>query len=279
MFSKLLSSYSFEDFWHLEWIGITLLLVGLYLWLVGPFLRRFPNLSPITQGKKSLFLSGLLVNYIVLGSPLELLSSYLFSAHMLQMALYYLVMPPLLLAGVPPWLLRPVLRNKVIKSVFSFLTRPVISIFMFNMLVSFYHFPIFFDFFAVTPLYDSLIHTIMLFSAFFMWWNIVCPLPEWKQLSEVMKMAYIAMNVVLLYPACALIMFSNSILYSAYVGVPQLFDFLPALEDQRAGGVVMNITQELVLGIIIIPIIYRWVQKQKETDLLETAGPYQENGQ
>ncbi|MDC3412703.1 cytochrome c oxidase assembly protein [Aquibacillus sp. 3ASR75-11] len=267
MFSQLLVYYSFNDFWHPEWILITVAVAGIYLLIVGPFRHHFPNSYPFRMYRKILFLSGLLIGYITLGSPLELLSSYLFSVHMLQMSLLYFVMPPLILFGTPGWLLRPLLNIRFIKAIVTKFNRPWIIVVVFNMVVSFYHFPVIFDYFAAAnPLYDSIVHFVMLVGAFCMWWNIICPLPEMERFSDLLKIAYILLNVILLYPVCVVIMFSSSVMYETYVNVPQLFSFLPTLEDQRAGGVVMNVIQEFTLAIVLLPIVYRWVQKQKAKD-------------
>jgi putative membrane protein len=82
-------------------IGIAAL-GALYLW-AAQHLRRRPT---VAQGVS--FFSGLLVMFASLNGPIHDLSDvYLFSAHMVQHLLLTLAMPPLLLAGVPGWMLRP----------------------------------------------------------------------------------------------------------------------------------------------------------------------------
>ena len=57
------------------------------------------------------FCGGLLVLLFALNGPMHDLSDYyLFSAHMAQHLLLTLVLPPLLIAGTPGWLLQPLLR-------------------------------------------------------------------------------------------------------------------------------------------------------------------------
>ena len=53
---------------------------------------------------------------LALASPLDALSDdYLFTAHMVQHNLLTLIAPPLLLAGIPGWLVDFLVRNPAVK--------------------------------------------------------------------------------------------------------------------------------------------------------------------
>ena len=85
-------------------IGL-LTFTALYLLGVGPLRKRFQGSEAAGSGEVALFLTGVLVLFVALLSPIhELGDKYLFSAHMVQHLLLTLVSPPLLLAGAPPWL-------------------------------------------------------------------------------------------------------------------------------------------------------------------------------
>ena len=74
-----------------------------------------------------------------------------------------------------------------------------------------------------------------------MWFPVFCPLPELNRLNDLKKMAYIFGNGVLLTPACALIIFADSIIYDMYANVTVPFAHLSPLDDQQLGGVIMKI--------------------------------------
>jgi putative membrane protein len=122
---------------------------------------------------------------------------------------------------------------------------------------------------STNDLYDYISHTILLVAAFFMWWNITCPVPEMERLSSLLKFAYIVGNGVLLTPACALIIFADSVLYTAYIGVPQLFSALTPLGDQQLGGVIMKIIQELVLGTALAYSFRQWYSREKSMEAID----------
>src|ERR1700682_5053719 len=98
-------------------IGIATL-GAIYLWAASR-LQRQPN-----PAQKIYFFSALLVMFASLNGPIHDLSDdYLFSAHMVQHLLLTLVMPPLLLAGVPGFMLRGPLAAPVIAPLARFFTR------------------------------------------------------------------------------------------------------------------------------------------------------------
>src|SRR2546426_9593462 len=99
------------DFWLTQWnwepsivIG-TALIIGLYLYAIGPLRKRtFPS-EQVRRGQVVAFLLGMMIMFLALVSPLdELGDSYLFSAHMLQHLCLTMVVPPLLLISTPEWL-------------------------------------------------------------------------------------------------------------------------------------------------------------------------------
>src|SRR6202521_3826097 len=111
-------------------IGIAAL-GALYLWEAHR-LQRQPS-----RAQKIYFFSGLLLMFASLNGPLHDLSDdYLFSAHMVQHLLLTLAMPPLLLAGVPGWMLRPILSRPTIAPGVRFFTRAPIAFVVFNLVIA-----------------------------------------------------------------------------------------------------------------------------------------------
>src|SRR5689334_22405377 len=117
-------------------IGIAAL-GALYIWAAHRL-----HQSP-TDAQKIFFGSGLLLMFATLNGPIHDLSDdYLFSAHMVQHLLLTLAIPPLLLAGTPGWMLRPLLSRRFIRPVAYFFTRARIAFVVFNLTIAFWHLPI-----------------------------------------------------------------------------------------------------------------------------------------
>ncbi|PTX60728.1 putative membrane protein [Melghirimyces profundicolus] len=257
------------DVWNLvhpPFLLFVLAIGALYFILTGPMRRE--DLKAPTTKQKFLFLLGLILYYVA-GGPVHSFGQLLFSAHMTEMSLQYLLVPPLVLAGLPSWVFRPLFGGTLRRKVFSFLTHPLITLFSFNGLISLYHIPMVFDTIMASAWWMGVSHLVLTVVAFMMWWPIVCPLPERDRLSPLKKMAYIFADGVLLTPACAIIAFSDTLMYEMYRDAPQVFAFLGPLDDQSLGGVVMKIIQEIAYGSVLGFTFFQWVRKQREADKAE----------
>jgi putative membrane protein len=258
----------FVQLWNPELMVFTLLLLVAYMQLVGPWRHKFLNSEPARKNQKLLFVTGLVIFYIAKGSPLQYYGHhYLFSAHMLQMALIYFVVPPLLLLGTPEWIFRKLfLQSAFAKRIFLFLTLPLVSIFLFNMLFSFYHLPFVFDAVMSNVIFHTVFHLILLFGAFIMWWPLTNVLPEYQRLPPLWRIAYIFGSGLLLTPVCVLVIFASQPMYEMYLHAPQLFELLPTLDDQQLGGVIMKVVQEIAFITTITIIFFTWARTEREQD-------------
>ncbi len=277
----MLFAYGFQVVWSPELIVFTILLAVLYLLAVGRFRIHFADAAPVPPGKKLLFLTGLVLLYFGLGSPLNVVGHYMFSVHMVQQCVLYLIMPPLLLLGTPDWLLRPVFRKKPVQRLMRVFTNPFLGLLLFNSLFSLYHLPAILDEVMQSAALVNLSHLVLLGAAFVMWLPVVCPLPELDKLTELRKLGYMFANGVLLTPACALIIFAGAPVYATYLDgptllctpffsttadIPKLITGLSTLEDQQLGGVLMKLLQEFTYGTVLVYNLRKWFNREKDAD-------------
>lgn len=253
-------AYTVSPTWfHWEAILVVLFLGIGYAWYTGPRQKRSDSSDTVSANQKIWFYTGLVLIYAAHGSPLADWGQVSFSIHMLQQSIMYLMMPPSILLGMPADAARAIVK-RIPRGLFAFMTQPLVALFLFNLLFSLYHVPIIFDTLMSGMWYHEISHALLILTAFMMWWQVVCPVPELDKLSELKKMAYIFANGVLLTPACALIIFSRELLYASY-GHVQVFS-LPPIDDQQLGGVIMKIIQEIVYGIALGITFFRWVKKE-----------------
>jgi putative membrane protein len=235
---------------------------ALYVWGA----RRLQRTPTLTQ--KCFFFAGLLVMFGSLNGPIHDLSDdYLFSAHMVQHLLLTLAMPPLLLAGVPGWMLRPVLAHRAVAPVARLFTRPAICFAVFNVVIAAWHLP---------PLYNAamanhnihiLEHLMFMVAAVLMWWPLLSQLPEYPRLAYPGQMLYsflmsIPMSIVAIYIAMA-----DQVLYPAYSAAARIFPLTP-LEDQLLGALIMWIPGGLIFYVIMSVVFFKWNARGEDS----TAG-------
>ncbi|MBD0379486.1 cytochrome c oxidase assembly protein [Paenibacillus sedimenti] len=268
----------FFDLWSPVLLLVVIIIGYVYSRLVANGNGISIDNEPVSVQQKLSFYTGLVLFYIGQGSPINYLGHhYLFSVHMLQQTLLYLTVPIFIWIGTPAWIIRKILKNRVIHALFSFLTRPLIALFLFNMLFSIYHMPLIMDGLMQNELLQLGYHTVLLISAFTMWFPVFCPLPELNRLSELKKLGYIFGNGVLLTPACALIIFADTVIYDMYANVTIPFAHLSPLDDQQLGGVIMKILQEIIYGATLAYIFFKWYRKERKEENYPDSFEVQDN--
>ena len=281
--------FGFRALWSPYYLMILVVVIISYFWLLASY-RQKNTAYIVTKRQVGYFFIAIFLLYVVKGSPVDLLSHIMFSAHMVQMALLYFVIAPLCMLAIPTWLWSEMLASKGAgHALVSLCSKPLIALIVFNSLFSLYHIPLVFDFIKMN-MWLHAGYTILLFiSAIGMWFPLIQPLSGQGTLSGVKKVAYIFGSGMLLTPACALIIFANEPMYSTFTNPdswahalrlcvppstlsslnlsgPEMFSGLPALEDQQLGGVLMKITQEIVLGYVLGVVFFAWFKQENVID-------------
>ena len=130
--------------WYVEpEIPIGLVAVSLaYAAGLGPLRPLEARGEPVATRALLRFGLGMLTLFLALTGPLaDLAGTFLISAHMVQHLLLTLIAPPLLLAAMPDWLLRPLLRPPAVAVVARAVTRPRTALAVFGVVLVVWHLP------------------------------------------------------------------------------------------------------------------------------------------
>jgi putative membrane protein len=252
--------------WHLH-LDVWLLFASVEaLYLVALRRRRRSTGSPGASARKAtLFSLGVAVLWLGADWPLhDLAEGYLYSMHMVQHLLFTLVAPPLLIAGLPDWLLREILRPRAVSRVVRFLTRPLVALIVFNGVLLFSHWPAVVDASVRSePLHFGL-HVLIVASAFVMWWPVMSPLPEMPALPAPGQMLYLFLQSLAPTVPASFLTFGSTPLYPVYASFPRIWG-IDALTDQLIAGLTMKLAGGLILWGFIGAIFFRWfAQEQRD---------------
>jgi putative membrane protein len=238
------------------------LLGALYFYGIGPYRRRH-GLPPVSPWQKLSFVAALAVLLLALNGPVHDLSDYyLFSMHMVQHLVLTLVFPPLLLAGVPGWLLRPLLARSGVLRVARFLTRPLVAALLFSASIAVWHTVPFYDLMMRSHEVHIATHLLFMATATLMWWPVMGPAPELPRLPTGISMLYLFLVGIPMQIVAALITFADRILYPWYVGAPRTWGLSP-LEDQQLGGLLMWVPGNLWIFAAIGVLFFRWAREDQ----------------
>jgi putative membrane protein len=226
-------------------------------------LRRLgPRLAPAgepvaTRRQKLQFGGGLVLMFAVSYWPMhDLAEDYLFSVHMVQHTAYSLVVVPLLLLGMPgwlvSWLIRPVL------PVMRRLVRPLPASLLFNGVIAISHAAVSVNYTASHELPHFAAHSLLVFVSAVMWLPVLHRRPELPQMSAPVKMVYLFAQSLLPNVPAAFLAFAESPLYQWYATAPRIFDGFSAVEDQQLGGAIMKLTGTMIIWGVIVTMFFRW---------------------
>jgi putative membrane protein len=248
------------------WLLVVLVLGG-YLYALSAWAPRYaPGRRPATTRQRAYFLLGVAVLWLASDWPIHGLSTSMFSVHMFQHMLYSLVAAPLLILGMPGWLLRRLLRPRVVSLVWARVTRPLPALILFNLWIAVYHWPVMVNLSVRNDLAHFLTHGVWVVVSLVMWWPVLSPLPEFPHLSYPARMAYLfAQSIVPTVPA-SFLTFSERLLYRAYETTPMLWG-LSRVGDQQLAGLLMKIVGGFLIWGVLAVMFFRWCHEQ------ETGGP------
>jgi putative membrane protein len=258
--------HPFSQFTWLAWsihpstvIGLAAF-AGLYAWRG----RQADDENRLGASQKISFFSALLVVFASLNGPLHDLSdTYLFSAHMVQHLLLTMLFPPLLIAGVPGWMLRPLLRNRVVFAIARFVTKPIICFAIFNLVIAGWHLPVFYNAAMANHNIHILEHLMFMAAAVLMWWPITSRLPELPRLSYPGQMLYCFLMIIPMSIVAVYISMAEEVLYPAYSAAPRITSLSP-LDDQLLGGLIMWVPGGLIFMIIMTVIFFKWAARGED---------------
>ncbi|MHB8670393.1 MAG: cytochrome c oxidase assembly protein [Acidimicrobiales bacterium] len=222
------------------------------------------------------FGTGLLVIWLAADWPVhDLAEGYLYSVHMFQHLMFTLVAAPLLLYGTPAWLARRLLGGAGAVRVLRGLSRPVVGLIQFNLVVVISHWP---------PVVDATLrdhplhffaHAVLLVSALLMWMPVASPLPEVPRAQPPTQMLYLFLQGIVPTVPASFLTFGAKPLYHFYEHVPRLYG-ISALSDQQVAGLIMKIGGGFTLWGAITLIFFRWYGGEERAEAaarLSAAGP------
>jgi cytochrome c oxidase assembly factor CtaG len=241
------------------------ILAGCAILLVA-YMKAVPALS----GRSWCYLAGVLVLLFALVSPLDTLGdTYLFSAHMVQHLLLIMVVPPLLLLGLPPELVSRVLALRGVRRVERVLGQPLLAWPLAIGMLWLWHLPPLFNAALTSESIHVVQHLCFLLTATVFWWPVF----------NTQGSHYLSVPVASLYLFAAaiassllgmLLTYVPVVLYAPYTHPIDTLGILPLIRsqwalspeaDQQLGGLLMWVPGGTAYLIVICGLLARWLSE------------------
>ena len=224
------------------------------------------------------FMAGVLTLLLALISPLDALGdTYLFSAHMLQHFLLILVVPPLLLLGIPPWVAERALRWEPASRAERVLGQPVLAWLVAIGTLWAWHAPALYDAALANEGLHVVQHLCFLVTSTIFWWVVIAPVPERRRLNLLATTAYLLLASLASSLLGVILTFAPPGLYPAYLhpaGDPGIVALVrrgwgfSAAVDQQVGGLIMWVGNSPIYVVACLAVLARWYREPEPDSAL-----------
>ena len=223
---------------------------------------------PTTRREIALFTAGLLVLWMAADWPVGALAAgYLLSIKTVQYLLFALVGPPLMLLGIPRWLLRRMVRSRPAFRLARAFTRPLLPFLLANGVLVATHLPVVMDGAAGSQLGSFLLDLVWIVSGFAMWWPVLGRLPELDPMRYPARIGYLLLFVFLPTVPASFFTFSDYPIYATYELAPRVHD-ISAVTDQRVAGLLMKTLGGFILFGTMSVMFFRWHAREGADEVL-----------
>jgi putative membrane protein len=210
--------------WEPTVLAGVLALAGGYAWLV-----RGGSSRSWSARARIYFAAGLLTLFLALASPIDVGGDhYLFSLHMLQHLLLAMIVPPLLLLGLP----------EAFAAFDRIRVSPLLASIVFNAVLAVWHLPFLYEATLRNQSLHILEHLSFLAAGVLFWWPIMVPSGRRFAMSMIGKIAYLGFAGVPPTILGLAFILSPVVIYPFYAAAPRVTPLSP-LDDQLLAGLVM----------------------------------------
>ncbi len=239
-------------------------LVGAYLYAVSGLNPERP--APVSRWRIAAFATGALAFLVALHPPVDSLAqTSLFSMHMVQHMLISMIGPGLIVAGLPHWLVDPLLRLTPVRSTFAFLTRVPSALAISTAVFWLWHVPSLYQLALQDRVMHDAEHISMALAGVLMWWPVLTTSRRVPRASPPLQLLYLLLLTIPAGFFSALLVFASEPLYPTYELAPRVWP-VSALEDQRIGGIIMKLGGVLIFWAVLTVYFLRFMRAAPDGD-------------
>lgn len=259
--------------WNIDPVISVGILLGSWVYLRGVFAlwRKSGGDHAIRRWQVGCFIGAMLSLIVALISPLDALGAALFSAHMVQHVLLFLVTPMLLAMSRPviaaTWalpdsmrkrLLIAAHRQRVVRVVQSFGSNSIVVWMVFTGTLWIWHVPALYDAALRSDRFHQIEHLSFLAAAF-MFWSWLLQSSAGRQARGGLAVLFVFTSVIQSGLLGALLTFARAPLYEGHAPFTEAWS-LTGLEDQQLAGLIMWIPMGLWFTLTTVFIFITWLR-------------------
>lgn len=238
------------------------------------------------------FYLGLLVVFVALNGPLDVMAGQFFWAHMLQHELLILGAAPLLLLGAPlmplwravplgarrgslGWAMTQRWPRRLAETLAHWLGGPRVAWVLFTAVFIVWHLPALYDLALRVEPVHVLEHMMFLGVALLFWAQVVPSVPLRRRMGYLAQAIYVGSSAMVMNGLSAVYMYSTAPMYPYYAALPRPAGVISALVDQHIAGAVMDVPGTVLIFVAISALILLWLrddERHEDTGVRPSGG-------
>jgi len=249
---------------------VLLVMAGLgvgYWWAVtrlGPRLR--PGEQVVSRRQVVWFSTGLALLWIFAEWPVhDLAEHYSYAVHMVQHEVFTLASAPMLLLGLPTWLLGWLVVGRPWYRAVRFVCRPAVALLLNAAVTGLTHWPWVVNEATHNEWFHFAAHVVLVGSALALWMPLINRVPELPRPSKPALILYLfAWGFMPIAPTLFLI-FSTGVIYKAYIPGAAYMGW-SATGDQELAGTIMGSVTPLLSWVLAAYVFFSWYGDEERRD-------------
>jgi putative membrane protein len=261
-----------------------LILFVIMAWLYWRGLKAFRGPLPVKTWQIISFYAGIGVLILSLVPPIDPLSDQLFFVHMIQHLMVTNIGVPLMMLGVPffivirgisPWTRRhvyfPIIRRKRLMWILSWFSRPLPALMLFQANFFFWHVPYWYNLALLNDYYHLIQHGTFSLTSILLWRNIIDPHPMKAPLPLPARILFLLSIMATSVGLSVALTFADKVWY-AYEGRPSPSWWTWGHQvDQHLGGLIMWVPGEFMDLIAMTAVFFVWVHREQQKEKARLA--------
>lgn len=244
------------------WLVVGGLVAG-YAAALGAWGRRLAPAGVASTGRQRLYFAlGVGLAWLVGDGLVGALATDLLTVRALQSVVLVLLAAPLLLLGLPGWLLRRLLAPPRVRRLWQRLTTPLVAFLVVHAWVVLAHLPAVLEATASSAPLRAATLLGALGVGLVLWWPVLSPLPEAPALSHGGALVYLAGHALLPAVPASLLTFATTHHVAGYATSAAALGVTPLLDQQLAGALV-KLAGTALLTVACAALVARWSHEEE----------------
>lgn len=199
----------------------------------------------------------------------SLAEHYSYAVHMLEHEVFVMVAAPMMLLGIPDWMMRWAVVERPWYGLVRQLTRPFSAGVAFTVVLLLTHWPAVVNETTHNELFHFSAHLLMYLSGLVFWMPLINKVPELPLVSRPGKILYLFVTSIPSTLPTIMLIFTTHVLYSAYAGWPAYLGWSNKSDQEMAGAIMGGFVAVYVWALAAYQFFAWWGEEQRADHLPE----------